>query len=98
MTATRTPVDLDAIRDRQVQAFHGGSASWLIARDVPALVAEVEALRAERDQLVNRVQRLWSVILQGGQDGESIRRALLSEMTPGELLQMRRADPVDGVS
>lgn len=65
---------------------------------VVALTRELAEVRAERDRLAERIQRLWDIALEGGQDAGSVRRALLAEMTPGELLQVRRADPAGGVS
>lgn len=55
-----------------------------------------EALIAQRNELAERVQRLQKIVLQGGQDAATVRRELLAEMTPGELLQVRRADPAGG--
>jgi hypothetical protein len=80
--------------------------------DTDALIRERDQLREdvareqgrayragiERDELAERVRRLRDIVLQGGQDAASVRRELLAEMTPGELLQVRRADPADGAS
>lgn len=58
-TTTGTEVDLHAVRARRHRALHDEdrfAASELVHRDVPALVAEVEALRAQ----VQRVRDLAS--------------------------------------
>jgi hypothetical protein len=68
-----------------------------------------EALTAERDQLTEQVRRVGAVKPVRMADGDWIVRAddikaalnggdVLAEMTPGEMLQVRRADPADGGS